>query len=79
MHHNLFLGYPCTFSDATAKRPRGPPKGFVALIEDRLHTIESLLVNLVNKDNIPDISTLSKEIKSEQLCSFKLLPNNLRD
>ncbi|CAJ0756195.1 8533_t:CDS:2, partial [Entrophospora sp. SA101] len=43
-------GYQCTFSDASNKRPRGPPKGFVALIEDRLHTIESLLVNLVNKD-----------------------------
>ncbi|GBB92166.1 hypothetical protein RclHR1_19760001 [Rhizophagus clarus] len=55
--------YQCTFSDASAKRPRGPPKGFVALIEDRLHTIESLLVNLVNKDNIPDISTLSKDVK----------------
>ncbi|PKC64519.1 hypothetical protein RhiirA1_442800 [Rhizophagus irregularis] len=55
--------YQCTFSDASAKRPRGPPKGFVALIEDRLHTIESLLVNLVNKDTIPDISNLSKDIK----------------
>ncbi|RIA87803.1 fungal-specific transcription factor domain-containing protein [Glomus cerebriforme] len=55
--------YQCTFSDASAKRPRGPPKGFVALIEDRLHTIESLLVNLVNKDNVPDISTITKDIK----------------
>ncbi|RGB26527.1 fungal-specific transcription factor domain-containing protein [Rhizophagus diaphanus] len=55
--------YQCTFSDASAKRPRGPPKGFVALIEDRLHTIESLLVNLVNKDAIPDISNLSKNLK----------------
>ncbi|CAG8440938.1 15752_t:CDS:2, partial [Acaulospora colombiana] len=55
-------GYQCTFSDASTKRPRGPPKGFVALIEDRLHTIESLLVNLVNKDNINESS---KEIKRE--------------
>ncbi|CAG8578028.1 12769_t:CDS:2, partial [Ambispora gerdemannii] len=37
-------GYQCTFSDASTKRPRGPPKGFVALIEERLHNIESLLV-----------------------------------
>ncbi|CAI2170585.1 12789_t:CDS:2 [Funneliformis geosporum] len=49
--------YQCSFSDASSKRPRGPPKGFVALIEDRLHTIESLLVNLVNKD---DLSALTK-------------------
>ncbi|KAG9301959.1 hypothetical protein G9A89_021003 [Geosiphon pyriformis] len=54
-------GYQCTFSDASTKRPRGPPKGFVALIEDRLHTIESLLVNLVNKDNNDN-----KEIKQER-------------
>ncbi|CAG8820152.1 24548_t:CDS:2, partial [Dentiscutata erythropus] len=56
-------GYQCTFSDASTKRPRGPPKGFVALIEDRLHTIESLLVNLVNKDNINENN---KEIKRER-------------
>ncbi|CAG8437508.1 9047_t:CDS:2 [Funneliformis mosseae] len=49
--------------DASTKRPRGPPKGFVALIEDRLHTIESLLVNLVNKDNIIENN---KEIKRER-------------
>ncbi|RIA96158.1 fungal-specific transcription factor domain-containing protein [Glomus cerebriforme] len=55
--------YQCTFSDASTKRPRGPPKGFVALIEDRLHTIESLLVNLVNKDNINENN---KEIKRER-------------
>ncbi|PKK75394.1 hypothetical protein RhiirC2_708166 [Rhizophagus irregularis] len=55
--------YQCTFSDASTKRPRGPPKGFVALIEDRLHTIESLLVNLVNKDNINENN---KEIKKER-------------
>lgn len=66
----FFLDYQCTFSDASAKRPRGPPKGFVALIEDRLHTIESLLVNLVNKDNISDISNLSKDIKRELLYFF---------
>ncbi|CAG8514955.1 1412_t:CDS:2 [Paraglomus occultum] len=53
-------GYQCVFSDASTKRPRGPPKGFVALIEDRLHTIESLLVNLVNKD-----TSDTKEIKRE--------------
>ncbi|CAG8542106.1 1356_t:CDS:2 [Ambispora leptoticha] len=46
-------GYQCNFSDASTKRPRGPPKGFVALIEDRLHTIESLLVNLT-KDKTPN-------------------------
>ncbi|CAG8638831.1 13295_t:CDS:2, partial [Dentiscutata heterogama] len=56
-------GYQCTFSDSSSKRPRGPPKGFVALIEDRLHTIESLLVNLVNKDNNNEIN---KEIKRER-------------
>ncbi|CAG8645344.1 2412_t:CDS:2 [Racocetra fulgida] len=56
-------GYQCTFSDSSSKRPRGPPKGFVALIEDRLHTIESLLVNLVNKDNSNE---LNKEIKRER-------------
>ncbi|KAF0395517.1 nucleus protein [Gigaspora margarita] len=56
-------GYQCTFSDSSSKRPRGPPKGFVALIEDRLHTIESLLVNLVNKDNTNE---LNKEIKRER-------------
>ncbi|CAG8523141.1 10387_t:CDS:2 [Funneliformis mosseae] len=50
-------GYQCSFSDASSKRPRGPPKGFVALIEDRLHTIESLLVKIVNKD---DLSSLTK-------------------
>ncbi|CAG8728482.1 358_t:CDS:2, partial [Racocetra persica] len=55
--------YQCTFSDSSSKRPRGPPKGFVALIEDRLHTIESLLVNLVNKDNTNE---LNKEIKRER-------------
>ncbi|POG59818.1 hypothetical protein GLOIN_2v1718840 [Rhizophagus irregularis DAOM 181602=DAOM 197198] len=65
--------YQCTFSDASAKRPRGPPKGFVALIEDRLHTIESLLVNLVNKDTIPDISNLSKDIKREFLICHKII------
>ncbi|CAG8502961.1 1993_t:CDS:2 [Acaulospora morrowiae] len=59
----LILGYQCTFSDASTKRPRGPPKGFVALIEDRLHTIESLLVNLVNKDNINENI---KEVKRER-------------
>ena len=35
----------------------------MALIEDRLHTIESLLVNLVNKDNINENN---KEIKRER-------------
>ncbi|CAI2164748.1 1457_t:CDS:2 [Funneliformis geosporum] len=58
--------YSCTFSDASTKRPRGPPKGFVALIEDRLHTIESLLVNLVNKDSINETNKRERESSTNE-------------
>ncbi|KAJ1907740.1 hypothetical protein LPJ81_000562 [Coemansia sp. IMI 209127] len=39
------LGHQCTYLDATKKR--GPPKGYIEVIETRLHKVEELLRGLV--------------------------------
>ncbi|CAG8581903.1 11980_t:CDS:2, partial [Ambispora gerdemannii] len=39
-------GYQCTFPDASTKRPRGPPKGFLVDIGEKLQSIESLVKEL---------------------------------
>lgn len=68
-------GFSCAFTDSTQKRPRGPPKGFVALIEDRLHTIERLLVNIVqrepNNSTNPTTTASSSSDDSEALQKLK--------
>ncbi|KAJ2548498.1 hypothetical protein EV175_004804, partial [Coemansia sp. RSA 1933] len=38
------LGYDCTYLDATKKR--GPPKGYIDVIESRLHKVDELIRGL---------------------------------
>lgn len=43
------IGITCQYSDPPKKR--GPPKGYVEVIESRAHRIESLLVNNNNNNS----------------------------
>ncbi|KAG0343399.1 hypothetical protein BG005_002434, partial [Podila minutissima] len=42
------FGFQCTFNDSAKKR--GPPKGYIEALENRLHRMESLLGGLVQGD-----------------------------
>lgn len=39
----------CTFTSSTKKR--GPPKGYLQAVEDRLHRMEALLGGLIKNDD----------------------------
>ncbi|KAJ2783541.1 hypothetical protein GGI15_002546 [Coemansia interrupta] len=43
--HCAAIGDSCTYLDATKKR--GPPKGYIEVIENRLHKVEELLYGLI--------------------------------
>ncbi|KAJ2746198.1 hypothetical protein GGI20_001553 [Coemansia sp. BCRC 34301] len=47
--HCLAISASCTYLDATKKR--GPPKGYIDIIETRLHKVEELLADLVLSDS----------------------------
>jgi hypothetical protein len=42
-------GVECTFS--TTSKKRGPPKGYILEIENRMHRLEALLGGLLNNDD----------------------------
>ncbi|KAJ2878287.1 hypothetical protein FB639_003437, partial [Coemansia asiatica] len=47
--HCSAIGIKCTYLDATKKR--GPPKGYIEVIENRLHKVEELLCGLIMTDS----------------------------
>ncbi|KAF9313721.1 hypothetical protein BGZ91_006187, partial [Linnemannia elongata] len=47
----ITFGFQCTFNDSAKKR--GPPKGYIEALENRLHRMESLLGGLVHTGDRP--------------------------
>ncbi|KAJ1814604.1 hypothetical protein LPJ56_004805, partial [Coemansia sp. RSA 2599] len=47
--HCSAIGVKCTYLDATKKR--GPPKGYIEVIENRLRKVEELLCSLITTDS----------------------------
>lgn len=53
----------CTFTASTRKR--GPPKGYLQAVEDRLHRMEALLGGLINNED-PRAQALLDELATQQ-------------
>lgn len=52
----------CTYKDTTKKR--GPPKGYIEAIENRLHKLEGFLNEIVKEEKDPRTQELLKELRS---------------